>query len=55
MFTKILIDMLTNWAEDNDKMYEVQGGFTKGKSAIDQIFVFQRLVSKYISLLPMLP
>ena len=49
MFTKILNNRLTNWAEDNDKMYEVQGGFTKGKSTIDQIFVFQSLVSTYLS------
>ena len=28
---------------------EVQGGFTKGKSTIDQIFMFQSLVSKYVS------
>ena len=49
VFTKILNNRLTNWAEDNDKMYEVQGGFTKGKITIDQIFVFQSLVSKYLS------
>ena len=49
MFTKILNNRLANWAEEFDKMYEVQGGFTKGKSTIDQIFVFQSLVSKYAS------
>ena len=49
VFTKILNNRLTNCAENNDKMYEVQGGFTKGKSTIDQIFVFQSLVSKYVS------
>ena len=49
VFTKILNNRLTNWAEDNDKMYEVQGWFTKGKSTIDRIFVFQSLVSKYLS------
>ena len=36
-------------ASENDKMYDVQAGFTKGKSTIDQIFVFQSLVSKYLS------
>ena len=41
VFTKILNNWLTNWAEGNDKMYEVQGEFTKGNSTIDQIFVFQ--------------
>ena len=30
-------------------MYETQAGFTKGKSTIDQIFIFQSLVSKYLS------
>ena len=48
VFTKILNNRLTNWAKDNDKMYEVQGGFTKGNSTIDQIFVFQSLVSEYV-------
>ena len=49
VLTKILNNRLTNWAEDNDKMYEVQGRVTKGKSTIDQIFVFQSVVSKYVS------
>ena len=39
---------LGKYNDNNDKMYEVQGGFTKGKSTIDQIFVFQSLVSKYL-------
>ena len=49
VFTKIVNRRLTQWAEDNSKMYDIQAGFTKGKSTMDQIFVFQSLVSKYLS------
>jgi hypothetical protein len=49
VFTKIINRRLTEWAEENSKMYDVQAGFTNGKSIIDQIFVFQSLVSKYLA------
>ena len=49
MFALIINNRLTNWAENSDKMYEVQGGFTEGKRTKDQLFVFQSLVSKYVS------
>lgn len=49
IFTKILNNKLTKWACSNGKMYEEQCGFTKGKSTIDQIFVLQSLINKYIS------
>ena len=48
-FTKILNNRLNDWAEENDKMYDIQAGFQKGKSTIDQIFIFQSIISKYIS------
>jgi hypothetical protein len=49
LFTKVLNKRLNDWAIENDKMFDVQGGFTKGKSTTDQIFVFQTLVSKYLN------
>jgi len=49
VFTKILNVRITQWAEDNNKMFDVQAGFTKGKGTIDQIFIFQSIVSKYLS------
>ena len=49
IFTKILNNKLIKWAQVNEKMYEEQCGFTKGKSTIDQIFVLQSLISKYTS------
>ena len=49
LFTKIINNRLTVWAEENNKMYDVQGGFTKGKGSIDNIFIFQSLISKYLT------
>ena len=49
VFTKILNNRITKWAEDNNKIDEAQAGFRKGKSTIDQIFIFQSLVSKYVA------
>ena len=36
-------------ATDANLMCEFQAGFTKGKSTIDQIFILQSLISKYLS------
>ena len=49
IFTKCLNNRLVNWAEINNKMYEEQAGFRKGKSTIDQVFILQCLVQKYLS------
>ena len=49
LFTKIINARLVSWATNNNKMSELQAGFTKGKSTIDHIFVLQSLVSKYLS------
>ena len=48
VFTKIINNRLNLWAIENEKMFEVQGGFQKGKSTMDHIFIFQSLVSKYL-------
>ena len=49
LFTKLICKRLTHWAAENDGISDVQGGFVKGKSTIDQIFIFQSMVSKYLS------
>ena len=49
LFTKLINKRLTKWAADYDKISEFQSGFTKGKSTIDNIFVLQGMISKYLS------
>ena len=49
IFTKIINKRLLKWAIENHKMYEEHGGFRKGKSTADHIFILQSLNSKYIS------
>ena len=49
IFTKIINKRLITWANINNKMFEEQGGFTRGKSTTDQIFILQALISKYLS------
>ena len=48
VLTKILNNRLVTWAEENDKMYDEQAGFRKGKGTLDQIFILQSLISKYL-------
>ena len=49
IFTKLLNKRLVKWADDNNKLSDEQAGFRKGKSTIDQIFIFQSIISKYLS------
>ena len=49
IFTKIVNNRLIHWAKENNKLFEIQAGFTKGKSTRDQIFILQALINKYIS------
>ena len=49
IFTKLINRRLVAWSDTHDKMSEEQCGFTKGKSIIDQIFVLNALVEKYLS------
>ena len=49
VFTKVLNDRLVSWATQNGKLFEEQGGFTKGKGTTEQIFILQSLLSKYLS------
>ena len=48
VFSKILNNRLVTWAEENNKLFDEQGGYTKGKGTIYQIFILQSLVSKYL-------
>ena len=49
VFMKILNNRLQVWAMRENKLHEEQAGFTKGKRTVDQIFILQSLVSKYLS------
>ena len=49
VFTGILNDRLSKWAESNQKLYETQAGFREGRSTIDHLFTFQAMVQKYLS------
>ena len=49
LFTKSINNRLTEWSEDNDSVSEVQAGFTKGKSMIDKMFIFQSIITNYLS------
>ena len=49
IFTKCVSSRMLIWAENNQKLYEEQCGFRKGKSTIDQAFTLQSLIQKYLS------
>jgi len=49
IFMKILSKRLTSWAELNGAIDEAQAGFRHGYSTIDDIFVIQSIVQKYLS------
>jgi len=48
VFSHVLNRRLTLWAEDNNKISEVQGGFRAGYSTIDNIYVLFTVVQKYL-------
>ena len=48
IFTKIISNRLYSWATDTDNISEFQCGFVKGKSTIDNLFILQSLVGKYL-------
>jgi hypothetical protein len=49
MYSSVLNNRLYIWAEDNNKIDEVQAGFRNGYSTIDNLFTLQALVQKYLS------
>ena len=46
VYTSILNERLSNWCERNNIIVEEQGGFRRGRSYIDQIFVLAGLLDK---------
>ena len=44
LFTTILCNRLTEWAETNNKLPETQAGFRKGRGCLDQIFSLMCIV-----------
>ena len=50
MFTSIINKRLVFWADSLDKINEEQAGFREGYSTIDNIFILQSLINKYLSI-----
>jgi len=49
VFLHIITQRLQAWADDNDLIGEEQAGFRKGYSTIDNIFILQGFIQKYLS------
>ena len=49
LFTRILNNRLTEWAEDNHVYIEAQAGFRKGFSTVDNLFVLHGLITKFLN------
>ena len=49
IFTNILNVRLPKWSERNNVIDESQAGFRRDHSAVDNIFILQALVQKYLS------
>jgi len=49
VFTKCLTVRLSNYYETQKLMFEEQAGFRRGHSTIDQLFILQTCVTKYLS------
>ena len=49
VFTKVINDKLTQWAENNLVLHDAQAGFRKGRSAIDHIFTLHAGIEKHLS------
>ena len=49
VYSQVLLNRLSKWSEENDKLSKNQFGFQKGKSTIDCIFLLNAIVSKVIN------
>ena len=49
IFTKIMLDRLTEWAYVNEKEQEEQAAYKTGYSTIDHIFTMQAIVQQYLT------
>ena len=45
----VLTSRLTQWCDEHNIIDESQGGFRRGYSTIDNIFILQSIVQKYLS------
>ena len=45
----MMFNRLSQWADNNQIIDEVQSGFKKGYSTIDILFTLQAIIQKYIS------
>eukprot|EP00745_Piridium_sociabile_P043608 TRINITY_DN8944_c0_g1_i10.p1 TRINITY_DN8944_c0_g1~~TRINITY_DN8944_c0_g1_i10.p1 ORF type:complete len:1137 (-),score=123.12 TRINITY_DN8944_c0_g1_i10:208-3198(-) len=48
VFTHIMNDRLTLWAEQNGIICEAQAGFRKGRSTVDHIFTLNAVIEKHL-------
>jgi hypothetical protein len=49
IFTKLVNNSLVAWANENNKLYEQQGGFRRGYACVYTCFTLQAMVQKYTS------
>ena len=48
VFTHIINERLKSWAEEHDLIREEQAGFRKGYGTVDNIFVLQGIIGRYL-------
>ena len=49
LFTSIITKRIQDWAESNNIIDEEQAGFRKGYSTIDNMFILQSIVQRYLN------
>ena len=49
LFTLIICRRLSSWAEDNSLLPEFQSGFRTGRRCMDNIFVLNALIQRFLS------
>ena len=49
VFMTVLTSRLTQWCDEHNIIDEAQGGFRRGYSTIDNIFILQSIAQKYLS------
>ncbi len=49
LYTSVLNNRLTFWANTYEKVVESQAGFREGYSTTDNIFILQSVIQRYLS------
>ena len=49
VYSQILLNRLTEWADNRNSISAIQCGFQKGKSTVDCIFILNTIISKTLS------